>query len=269
MNKPKILLWDIESSHNLVLSFDLYPDNIPHDNIIIERHIYCIAYRWYGEKKTHVISILDDPIRFTKDNHDDYHVVSEFRKVMEQADAQVAHYGNKFDMPMLNARLAINGLKPLPKIISLDTKNIASKYFRFNCNRLDYLAKLLGHEGKLENPKDLWIKCFKGNIKALKHMAKYNKQDIDALYFVFEKLMPYMKNNPLNMCMFMKGARCVNPSCGSTNIEWRGFNYTRVNKYRRFVCRACGSWSDERHAFQKEDKSVPLVKQQYENYNKR
>ena len=259
-NKPRILLWDIESSFNAVLSFDLYPERIPHDNILTERHIYCISYRWYGEKQTHTISILDDKKRFKKNQHDDFFVVNKFREIMEQANCQVAHYGNRFDLPMLHARMLINKLKPLPKIISLDTKALASKYFKFNSNRLDYLAKLLGHKGKLENPKDLWVKCWKGDIKAIQHMARYNRQDIDALYFVFEKLMPYVKNNALNMGMFLEGARCPNPTCGSTNIQWRGWNYTRVNRYRRFQCLTCGSWSDERRAFQKQDKSVPVMK---------
>lgn len=250
MNKlPKILLWDIESSHNLCLSFGIYEQDIPYENILIDRHIFCISYRWYGENKTHTISVLDDKKRFKSNIHDDSYVVEEFSKVVNEADAICGHYAKHFDLPMINARLVVNKLPPLPKVIELDTKDLASKYFLFNCNKLNYLAKLLGHKGKIENPKDLWIKCFQGDEKALKQMIKYNRQDVDALYFVFERLMPFMKNYPLNSSMFLRGARCSNPVCGSTDIEWRGWNFTRVNKYRRFVCRICGAWSDERKAF--------------------
>lgn len=244
--KPKILLWDIESSHNQVLTFGLYNQDIPHGNILTERHLFCVAYKWFGENKTRVISITDNKNRFKKNNHDDFFVLSEFRKVLEKADAQVYHYGDKFDLPMLNARLAFHNLPPLPKIVSFDTQKIASRYFKFNSNRLDYLAKFLGHKGKLDNPNNLWLKCFDGDIKAIKHMVKYNKQDIDALEFVFKKLMPFVKGYQLNMAMFLEGFRCVNPSCGSVNIEWRGYNYTRTGQYRRFVCRSCGSWGNER-----------------------
>ena len=245
-NPVKILLWDVESSFNQVLTFGLRKQYIPHENITTERHLYCIAYKWYGESKIHTISILDNPSRFKKDIHDDYHVVSEFRKVIEQADAQVAHYGDMFDSKMLNARLVYHGLKPLPKMKSFDTKKLASRYFRFNSNKLDYLAQHLCGISKLDNPKGLWIDCFNGSIKAIKQMVKYNKQDIVILEALFNKLIPFMKDYSLNMNMFMKGARCSNPTCGSTNIEWRGWNYTRVNKYRRCQCRSCGSWSDER-----------------------
>lgn len=251
--KPKILIWDIENSHNVVLSFDLYPEYIPHHNIIQERYIFCVSYKWYGQKKIHTISILDDPKRFKKDIHDDYYVVSEFRKILEKADAHVAHNGNKFDLPMFNGRMLKHGLKPVPKSKSIDTLLIARRYFRLNSNKLDYLAKYLDYEGKMQNPKGLWIDCLNGNVKALKHMIKYNKQDIDILNFVFERLMPYIHNDQLNMGMFLKGARCVNATCGSRDIQWRGnFNLTRVNKYRRFQCQKCGRWSDERKAFGKD-----------------
>ena len=253
--KPKILLWDVESSFNQVLTFDLYPERIHHNNIVTERHIICISYKWYGEKKIHTISILDDPKRFKKDIHDDYHVVSEFRKIIEGADAIVGHYQDKFDIPMLNARLVYNRLNPLPKIVSLDTKFMASRNFKFNSNRLDYLGKFLGYKGKMENPPNLWIDCFNGDKKAIEHMGKYNRQDIDVLDFVFTTLKPFVKNYKLNMNMFLKGAVC--PTCGSENLEWRGWNYTKVNKYRRFICKDCRSWSDFRHAV-KDDNNITI-----------
>lgn len=248
-NKPRVLVWDIENSHNLLLSFDLKNDNyIPHGNIVTERYIFCISYKWLGEKKIHTISILDDQKRFKKDIHDDFHVVSEFRKVIEQADAMVYHNGDRFDLPMFNGRLVFHGLAPLPKIPSIDTKKVAYSTFRFNSNRLDYLAKFLGYKGKTDNPSSLWIDCFMGDVEALKHMAKYNKNDIDINEFVYNKLSPFIKNNKVNMNMFMEGARC--PNCGGTQLQWRGYNRTRTQKYRRFQCQTegCMAWGDERKA---------------------
>lgn len=495
---PKILLWDLETSHNLVLSFGLYKQNIPAENVITHRHIYCASYRWYGESKTHTTSILDDYKRFKRNNHDDYHVVKEMHKILSGADAHVAHYGcptpdqkiltsglrwvnagslkvgdklagfnanvvgsgyrrkyensivthvgeskqpvvriffhdrvitcsaghpllmssnkkvhnnlkwkqagelqagdkvsrvldvwstdssfgagylavffdgeghlsikntlhgktirvgmaqknnealkmtlqqlklrgfnpskmtdksvhriylrggkdeelrflgtirperlmpkldiadigaiqtkkwetikkvqilgmqdivelststqtyimegfpshnSKFDLPVLTSRMIAHDLPPLPKIISLDTKKIASKHFNFASNKLNFIAKYLGHKGKITNPSDLWLKCWEGDEKALKRMAVYNRGDIDALYFVFEKLMPYVKNNPLNAGLFRDGLCCPNPVCGSPNLRKNGFAYTRVRKYQRYQCKDCGSWCDERRAY--------------------
>lgn len=246
--KARVLLWDIETSFNLVLTFDLNSENyIPYKNILQERHIICVSYKWLGEKTIHTISIMDDKKRFKKDIHDDFYVVSEFRKMLEQADAQIGHYLSRFDVPMLNARLAFHGLNPVPKIATIDTKFVASKNFKFNSNRLDYLARFLGYKGKMENPSNLWIKCWEGDKTAIEHMAKYNRQDIDINEYVYNRLSPFMKNNPLNMNMFKAGARC--PNCGSEHIQSRGYNLTRTARYKRFQCLDCGAWADERKAY--------------------
>lgn len=256
-DKPKVLIWDVESSHNLVLSFDIWAENgIPHSNIVQERHLFCIGYKWLGEKTIHSISLLDDPKRFKADHHDDFHVVNEFRKVLETADAQIYHHGDKFDMPMLNARMAFHGLPPLPKIPSIDTKKVASRYFKFNCNKLDYLARFLGYKGKMSNPASLWIDAFNGDVDAIKHMVKYCKQDIDISEFVYKTLAPYIQNQRVNMNMFMEGARCPNVDCGSTNLQWRGTNKTRTGEYRRAQCQDCGSWCDERRAIKRDAVTV-------------
>jgi len=247
-NTPKVLLWDVESSHNLLLAFELGNKDmyIPYENIITERHIFCISYKWLGEKKIHTISIVDDKKRFDKDINDDFYVVSEFRKILETADAQVYHYGTGFDTPMLQARMAFHNLAPLPKIITIDTKNVAKRNFKFNSNRLDYLAKHLGFKGKMKNPSSLWIKCFMGDKESLEHMAKYNRQDIEILEFVYTRLVPFLKNNPLNRNQFTSEAVC--PHCGSTHLQSRGYSITRTAKYRRLQCQDCGSWSEDRKA---------------------
>lgn len=247
MAKPRILLWDIETSQHLVLTHGTRKQYINFEDVVIGKYIFCISYCWYPQTRVHTISILDAPERFKENKHDDFHVVKEFSKVIAGADAHVAHYGDGFDMPILQGRMLFNGLLPLPKIKSLDTCKIAKKYFKLSYYKLDYLAKSLGYKGKIENPRNLWQNCFNGNIKALKHMIKYNKQDVVALRYVFEKLMPYVKDNQLNANMFGDGDRCANPVCGSYDLERRGFNYTRIGKYQRYQCRDCGSWSDERH----------------------
>jgi len=247
--KSKILIFDLETSFNVLYTFGLtHNDYIPPENIVQERYIFCVSYKWFGESKIHTISILDDKKRFKKDIADDTYVVNEFYKVLEQADALVAHNLVNFDEKMFAGRMLFHGLPPLPKVKKYDTLKMVKKYFRLNSNKLDYVSQYLGHKGKLENPKGLWHDCMKGDVKALKHMAKYNRQDIDALELVFTKLMPYVKDHQLNAGMFLSGARCPNPTCGSTDLQWRGWNYTRTGKFRRCVCKNCGSWADERRS---------------------
>lgn len=243
---PKILSWDIETSYNQVNTFGMRKVYINPSNIEIERHLFCASYKWHGKKKIHSVSILDDPKRFAKDIHDDYHVVKHMHNVISQADAIVAHYGDGFDYPVWMSRVIFHKLPPMPPIISIDTVKIAKKVAGFNSNKLDYLTRLLCRDSKMVNPTNLWDKCFKGDEKALKRMVKYNKKDVKILEEVFDILMPYVKNNPLNRNLFKERGCC--PNCGSVNLIKRGYNTTRVNKYQRYQCGVCGAWSSDRNA---------------------
>jgi DNA polymerase elongation subunit (family B) len=232
MNKnQKILIFDIESSYNQGLFFDVWETNIPANNITTPSHIHCIAYKWYGEKKTHVISQCEFP-RFKKDIHDDTDVLKEFKKVVEQADILVGHNINRFDIRKINARLILKGLEPTPHTETIDTLQLARRYFKFNHNSLDAVAKALGYRGKLDNPKNLWIDCFFGNIKKLNQMSKYCKNDVRINEFVFTKLLPFMNSK------ITKEFICGNPICKSENLQLRGM---RGNK-QRFQCNDCGKW---------------------------
>ena len=235
--KQKILIWDIESSLNEVLCFDTHEQNIQPDNIIVERYIHCIAYRWYGEKTVHLISQLDDP-HFKKHIHSDEYVLRKFREVISQADAWVAHYGSHFDIKMVNGRLLLNGLEPLPNIKSYDTCILARSHFKLNYNNLDYLAKSLGYKGKTHNAQGLWRRCFEGDVKSLKQMGNYCKNDVDILTYVFEKLLPFLKTHPITP----KNVLCQNPICQSNDIEYRGYCVNKTGKHRRYQCKHCGSW---------------------------
>lgn len=109
---------------------------------------------------------------------------------------------------------------------------MAKRCFKLDWNSLDYIAKALGFEGKMDNPKNLWIDCFNGDEDALSHMEKYNRQDIQANTHILEKLMPFTKG------ALSKEAICQNKLCGSNDIEWRGQS---ENVYQ-FVCRVCKKW---------------------------
>lgn len=196
----------------------------------------------------HSISIHDDKKRFKKDVHDDFYVVSEFSKILNQADAIVYHNGDRFDLPMLNARLAYHNLSPLPKIPTIDTKKIAWNQFRFNSNSLDYLSRFLGYKGKIENSSGLWLDAFAGKVEALTQMAKYCRNDVDITEYVYNRLSPFMKTNPLNAAAFGEDVVCIRPGCEINSVQWRGTMTTSSgNKYRRFQCK-CGKWGTEKKA---------------------
>ena len=243
MSKPKIKIWDIETSFNLLVAFGLYNDNgISHKQLLGERYILCAAFRDYGSKKVRGYSIHEYDT-WDKDPHDDWAVVKAIHDELSDCDAIVAHYGDRFDLPFFNARAAFHGLEPIANIIQIDTCKIARKHFKFNNNRLDYIAKFFGLEGKSSTNMQLWLDCWNGDVKAMKEMLDYNKQDVDVLYDVYEKLKPYAPAK-INYSLFNNLEVCC-PHCGSTDIHYRGHYYTRRGKFPKFQCQECGGWGSD------------------------
>lgn len=248
MAKPRIVLYDLETMFNVVAAFRLFnEDGIPHRNILQERYIVSFAWKELDEKTVHATSILDYPDRFAKDRNDDSEVLKKLHEVMSSADVLVAHNGDAYDQKFAETRMVIKGLPTLPPIPSIDTLKIAKARFNFNSNRLDYLGQVLGFGHKKSNEEDLWLKVLAGDVKAIRNMVAYNKQDIVLLEQVFRKFQPYMPNY-INRQLFTlePGIKC--PVCGSAHYEHRGFRYAQTKRYRRFQCLDCGKWFKDRKA---------------------
>src|SRR5258708_831333 len=138
MPEPRILIYDLEASFNVVATFRLYDQygSIPHENILEERHVISAAWKDLGEKTVHSTSLIDYPARFKKNVHDDYRVVKAMHDAMQGADIIVAHNGDSYDSKYLETRVLKHGLPPLPPFRSIDTLKIAKLRFMFNSNRL-------------------------------------------------------------------------------------------------------------------------------------
>ena len=79
-------------------------------------------------------------------------------------------------------------------------------------------------------------------------MKDYNIHDVISLEALYLRLRPYMKYHP-NVARTNKEGEIVCPKCGSSNIQWRGYYFTRMGLcYRRFVCLDCGGWGRVRFA---------------------
>lgn len=239
INSPKILLFDIETSHNLVAAFKLFEDFTPPENIIQERFVISVAWKWLGSKKIEAVSVLDNTQLFKKDPYNDLHVLKTFHKVLQEADVIVGHNSDKYDIRFLEGRMLIQGLEPLPPINKLDTLKIARKRFLFNSNKLDYLGKVLkvGRK-KPTGGNKLWLQVLQGDPKAIKKMVTYNRGDIELLEAVFLKLRPYMPNYVNRELHGLTG--CTR--CGSGKLQKRGLARNATRTYQRFQCQGCGGW---------------------------
>jgi hypothetical protein len=236
----KYKVWDIETGMNRQYGFDIWNGTFSHKTIEKERYIICAAWKDIGDSKVQSVSVLGDKARFKKDPMDDYYVVHKLYEVLMDSDVLIAHFGDKFDLPMFNARAIYHGLPPLPEIKTIDTKFMASKKFRFNSNRLDALAKLFGYEGKTNTQVEMWLGCMLGKVQSVREMLAYNIQDIEVLENVFYELAPYLPAK-MNLNLFSEHPdRPACPACGHTHVIKNGYRPNKTTLYHRMLCRNCG-----------------------------
>src|SRR3990167_442561 len=238
-NGPRVLYYDIETSLQTVAVFDLlHNDFINPDAIVSERHLICAAWKWQGEHTVHAVSLLDDPRRYIKDPHDDYHVVQTLHALLSKADVVIGHNSESFDNKYVETRALYHGLPPLPPITSIDTYRTAKTRFRLNSNKLDYLGSYLKVGRKKPTIPGFWMRVLRGDVKAIREMVVYNKQDVALLERVFLKLQPYVANHVNRQLFGQSGC----PRCGSHQVQSRGMHRAISRVYRRFCCQACGGW---------------------------
>lgn len=246
MSKSKILIWDIETAPMENYTWDLYPLSISHDNIIKDWSIICGCWKFVGDKT--IKSVAVD----IKSPRDDKEVVKKLRDVVASADVIVHHYGDRFDLKKLNARIIYYGLDPLPNIPTVDTKKQASKVAAFTSNRLDYLSKLFFGVGKTHIEFQRWIDIINGNKAALKEMVDYNKVDVQRLEDVYLYLLPYMKGHPHMGAMNGEHRHYSCTNCGSTKIKLNGVRYTAAGlKKQEIQCKECHHYSKVPYAVTK------------------
>lgn len=241
MAEPKIVLWDIETTHNIAAIFRLFEDYTNHENLLQERYIVSASWKELGKEKVHSVSTLDDPKRYKRNPHDDRFVCETLHRVLSEADVIVAHNGDSYDIKFTEGRMLANGLSPLPPIPSIDTLKVAKSRLLLNSNKLDYLARLLGFGKKVKTENQWWLDILNGGTKAaqaIKKMVKYNKHDVVLLEKVFLKLRPYCANH-INRALF-GGSGC--PRCGSKHVQSRGTHKAISRTYARFQCQGCGGW---------------------------
>jgi hypothetical protein len=245
MAEPRIILYDIETTHNIVAAFQLKNQDWIHpDNILQERFVVCASWKELGKPGVHSVSTLDDPKRFKKTPTDDYHVIKTLHKVLSEADVVVAHNGDQFDLKFAEGRMLVQGFDPLPPITKIDTLKTARERFLLNANNLNYLGQLLKVGKKTPTTPGLWLKVLGGDPAAIREMVRYNKQDVLLLERVFLKLRPYIANH-VNRHLY-GGTGC--PRCGSTKVQSRGVHRALTQVYQRYQCQGCGGWFRERKA---------------------
>ena len=241
--RTKILFFDIENSPSLGWVWEKWETNVI--DFKSEWHLLSFAYKWAGDRSVRSYSLPDFPL-YKKDKENDRELVHKLHELMGEADILIAHNGNDFDIRKANARFAYYDLPPVHPLKSIDTKLVARKYFMFNSNSLNDLAKHLGLGEKIDTGGfDLWLGCMKGDKKSWRDMVRYNKNDVVLLEKIYQRLAPFMTNHP-NINIVRDDLETGNqlcPRCGSETMQRRGWSITALSRSRRYQCVSCGGWS--------------------------
>lgn len=232
-HKIKRLFFDIETSYNIVKSWQIGQNiNLSMDNIIEERAIICLCYKWEGENTVHSI---------TWEDGDDKKAVQQFLKIAEEADELVGHNIVDFDTKFILTRAIKHGILAIPKYVTYDTLKKARSYFNFNSNKLDYISKFLGFEGKKSHRgMALWDDVILNNDKeALKEMVEYCKQDVVETEKVYNKLKLYTEHNTHHGVLQGK-ANTSCPNCASEDLSFIKTQATKIGRLRKLMkCKSC------------------------------
>lgn len=229
--KPKILLYDIETTPNVSYTWATYEQNV----IAFKKEweLASFAYKWLGEKEINCFSQRD---------LSEKQVLKKLWNLLDEADAVITHNGDSFDNKKVYAKFVTAGLPPPAPFQSIDTKKIAKSNFKFNTNKLDDLGNVLGVGRKQKHSGfDMWLGCMANKRSSWNEMIKYNKQDVALLERVYMKLRPYTKNHP-NLSLLDGKRNC--PVCNGSAIIKKGLSATHRTLKQRYKCtsKGCGAW---------------------------
>jgi DNA polymerase elongation subunit (family B) len=231
--KIKRLFFDIETSPNIGFFWSSgYRKTISPDNIIKERVIICICYKWEEEDKVNYLS--------WDENQDDKKMLSEFIQIANQADELVGHNGDKFDLAWIRTRCLYHNISMFPNYVTIDTLKQARSKFKFNSNKLNYIAQFLGIGEKIHTEFNLWKDIVLNNDREkLSSMVEYCKKDVELLEKVFHKMNVHLPAKT-HFGVINGGEKYSCPSCGSEKSTHSKTRTTALGTIRvQLQCKEC------------------------------
>lgn len=234
--KRRRLFYDIEVSPNVGLFWEAgYKKNLDYNSIIKERAIICICYKWEDESEVGYLT--------WDKKQSDKKMLDTFIKIANEADELVGHNGDKFDLAWIRTRCLFHGLPMFPTYVTIDTLKVSRSKFKFNSNRLNYIADFLGVGNKIKTEFGMWKDILlKNDKKAMDKMVKYCQMDVNLLERVFKKLNNHIEAKTHYGVVFNQD-RGSCPECGSDDLRIvRRRILASGTKKIQFGCNTCGKY---------------------------
>ena len=239
-NKPKILLFDIETSMIQGYFWGLWKQNISIKQIIEDWYVLCWSAKWLGEDKIVNDSLHYHPEPIFKNN--ERLIVESLWKLLDEADIIVAYNGKKFDRKKMNTKFFQYGLpEPAPYKV-VDPMLVIKGNFAMTSNKMDFIAKYIegNDDSKMSTNIQLWIDSMNNDRESMEYMAEYCDQDIVVLEAVYLATRHWNKNAP-QLALYYDDDKPRCSSCGSHDLELldNKHAYTGTSKFQVVRCNDC------------------------------
>lgn len=238
MQKPKVLIFDIETAPILASVWGLFDQNVALNQIEKDWHLLSWSAKWLGSK-----DVMYADQRNAKSIENDKAILKQLWKLLDEADIVITQNGKKFDVKKINARFVYHGFQPPSSYKHIDILQVARKKFGFTSHKLEYMTNLLCNTYKKVTKRkfngfDLWKQCLANNVDAWEEMKHYNKYDVLSLEELYTKLIPWDSSINFNLYNDSEKNIC---KCGSDKFQKYGYHYTTAGKYQRYKCKKCGA----------------------------
>lgn len=239
--KPNIFLFDIETLPIEFWGWSAGEQYIRPDQILRDWCVLSWAGMWLDDENP--TSDCLTPHEATSRN--DKRILTTLWERLDKADIVIAHNGKGFDIPKVRGRFLYHGMFEPSPFKQIDTLQVARSRFALTSNKLDFILKYLGYEGKIETDQNLWLRCNRGEPEAINEMDRYCRGDVSKLREVYMAIRPYMTNHP-NVNLWKEKQDGLCPVCSSDKIEIDGDYAGQTYLYDAYKCSACGSWHRSR-----------------------
>lgn len=254
VKKPRIISFDLEVSPALGY---FYPPTWETRVLkaVHRQKLMSFAWQIVGEKKIHARN-LSQMDTYKVDPQNDKLLVMELHKILSTADILLGQNSDKFDVRMANYFFLLCDLEPIPPVKYIDTKKIASRYFKFMNNTLDNLGEEMGYGGKTEiTYANLWVPAFlEGDKKSWKLMDIYCKNDVDQTTKIYLKMRGFMHQHPSLSRISGEESSC--PRCGGYDFRIKAYRTTNTSRYHQYQCNNCNGFFSDRKAITEREGDV-------------
>lgn len=228
--KPKVLIWDLETSPAILYGFGLWNQNHGINQIIEPSRVLCFAAKWLDRKG----------IEFYSEYHSShYDMISQAWRLLDEADVVVSFNGIGFDTKQINREFLLAGLGPVSPFVDIDLLRINRANFKFLSNKLAYVTQAVGLPTKLETGgMELWKNVLANDPAAWAKFRRYNIRDVVVTERLYLLLAQGGWIKGVHAGLF-SGYMSTCHACGSSDLTPVGVMYSRTSAWPKALC-SCG-----------------------------